>query len=107
MDGHDVGRGRGGIEAAFAALAESGTGLTGLGIEGDILYGPAQVRALVEAARSAGVDARYRELASGKGHDAFLIEWDQLTVVLGEALSDGVERAERQASQLESAAGAA
>ena len=94
MDGHDVGRGRGGIEAAFAALAESGTGLTGLGIEGDILYGPAQVRALVEAARSAGVDARYRELASGKGHDAFLIEWDQLSAVLGEALSDGVERAE-------------
>ena len=87
MDGHDVGRGRGGIQAAFAALAESGTGLTGLGIEGDILYGPAQVRALVEAARSAGVDAQYRELASGKGHDAFLIEWDQLTVVLGEALA--------------------
>jgi homoserine O-acetyltransferase len=96
MDGHDVGRGRGGIEAAFAALAASGTGLTGLGIEGDILYGPAQVQALVAAARSAGVEASYRELASSKGHDAFLIEWDQLTAVLTEALADGVERGERQ-----------
>ena len=46
MDGHDVGRGRGGIVEAFRRLADAGTGLTGLGIEGDILYGPAQVRAL-------------------------------------------------------------
>ena len=93
MDGHDVGRGRGGIEAAFTALADAGTGLTGLGIEGDILYGPAQVKALVAAARSAGVDATYRELASTKGHDAFLIEWDQLSAVLGEALADARLRA--------------
>ncbi len=107
MDGHDVGRGRGGIEAAFAALAASGTGLTGLGIEGDILYGPAQVRALVDAALAAGVDATYRELASGKGHDAFLIEWDQLTAVLAEALADGVERAERRVASRLEAAGAA
>ena len=93
MDGHDVGRGRGGVEAAFKALADAGTGLTGLGIEGDILYGPAQVKALVAAARSAGVDATYRELASTKGHDAFLIEWDQLSAVLGEALADARLRA--------------
>jgi homoserine O-acetyltransferase len=93
MDGHDIGRGRGGILAAFGALAASGAGLTGLGIEGDILYGPAQVRALVETAAAAGVDAGYRELASTKGHDAFLIEWDQLTRILGEALADARARA--------------
>ncbi len=96
MDGHDVGRDRGGIEAAFGALGDAGTGLTGLGIEGDILYGPAQVRALVASARAAGVDATYRELASTKGHDAFLIEWDQLTRILGDALADArVRRARR------------
>ncbi len=96
MDGHDVGRGRGGVEAAFTALAAFDVGLTGLGIQDDILYGPAQVQALVAAARSAGVDAAYRELRSTKGHDAFLIEWDQLTRVLGDALADArVRRARR------------
>ena len=92
MDSHDVGRGRGGIGAAFRVLEATGTGLTGIGIEGDILFGPAQVRALVDAATGAGVDAVYRELASSKGHDAFLIEWDQLTGFLREALADGLAR---------------
>jgi len=86
MDHHDIGRERGGIDAALATLAGGGTILTGLGIEGDILYGPSQVRALVDGAAAAGVSARYRELHSSKGHDAFLVEWPQLTEVLVEAL---------------------
>ena len=32
-------------------------------------------------------DARYREIHSTKGHDAFLVEWDQLTALLREALA--------------------
>jgi homoserine O-acetyltransferase len=86
MDRHDIGDGRGGSDQALALLAAAGTRITGLGIEGDILYGPAQVRALVDAASAAGIRARYRELRSSKGHDAFLVEWDQLTAVLREAL---------------------
>ena len=86
MDLHDVGRDRDGVAAALRGLAAAGTRLIGLGISGDILYGPVQVRALVANARSAGVTAAYRELASTKGHDAFLVEWDQLGVVLAEAL---------------------
>jgi homoserine O-acetyltransferase len=62
-----------------------------VGIEGDLLYGPRQVRALVDAARTAGVEATYREIRSDKGHDAFLVEWDQMTDVLRAAL---VERDE-------------
>jgi homoserine O-acetyltransferase len=96
MDGHDAGRGRGGIVEAFRRLAAADVGLTGLGIEGDLLYGPAQVRSLVEAAAAAGVDASYRELESTKGHDAFLTEWDQLTRILGDALADGVARGARR-----------
>jgi len=87
MDLHDIGRGRGGIVAALGALADGGSSLIGLGISGDILYGPAQVKALVEDAQAAGVRAAYRELASTKGHDAFLVEWDQLGTVLAEALN--------------------
>jgi homoserine O-acetyltransferase len=88
MDAHDIGRGRGGVPAALRRLAPAGTRLTGLGIAGDILYGPDQVRALVGDAASAGVRAGYRELRSTKGHDAFLVEWDQLAAVLGEVLAD-------------------
>lgn len=87
MDRHDVGAGRGGVSAALAALATSRTGLTGVGIEGDILYGPAQVRAVVETAAAVGVTATYREVRSTKGHDAFLVEWDQLAAILGETLA--------------------
>jgi len=87
MDAHDIGRGRGGAVAALGPLAASGTRLTGVGITGDILFGPRQVRALVEAARAAGVEAAYREIASDKGHDAFLVEWDQLRAIVDEALA--------------------
>jgi homoserine O-acetyltransferase/O-succinyltransferase len=86
MDGHDIGAGRGGIRAAFGRLAAAGTGVTGIGIEDDILYGPRQVGELVDAARDAGADARYREIRSTKGHDAFLVEWGQLTSLLSETL---------------------
>jgi len=86
MDRHDIGVAWDGPEGAFGRLAGGGTRLTGVGIEGDILYGPRQVRALVDAAQAAGVDARYREIHSTKGHDAFLVEWDRLSALLREAL---------------------
>ncbi len=118
MDAHDVGRDRGGIEAAFRALAPAsggdgaggaggsegrgagagrgpGTIVTGVGIVGDILYGPVQVRALVEAAKAAGVDARYVEFQSDKGHDAFLVEWAVLDRILRSALDEAVAAAAR------------
>ena len=86
MDTHDIGRDRGGEVAALQKLAAYGTQLTGVGIEGDILYGTNQVQAMVESAKGAGMDAAYREICSTKGHDAFLVEWDQLQTILGEAL---------------------
>jgi homoserine O-acetyltransferase len=86
MDTHDIGRDRDGAVAALRRLAAYGTRLTGVGIEGDILYGTNQVQDLVEAATTSGMDAAYREILSTKGHDAFLVEWDQLTTLLAEAL---------------------
>lgn len=95
MDAHDVGRGRGGIEAALAMLARGGSGgrgtiLTGVGIVGDILYGPDQVRALTDAAAGGGVDARYIEFRSSKGHDAFLVEWAVLDGLLRDAIEEAL-----------------
>ncbi len=86
MDTHDIGRDRGGPVGAMRRLAAYGTRLTGVGIEGDILYGTNQVQAMVDAANEAGMDAAYREILSTKGHDAFLVEWDQLKTILAEAL---------------------
>jgi homoserine O-acetyltransferase len=86
MDSHDIGRGRGGTEAALATLNHGDTVLVGLGIEGDILFGPAQVQAVLAAARAAGLPTRYEELRSSKGHDAFLVEWERLTTIFRRAL---------------------
>jgi homoserine O-acetyltransferase len=88
MDRHDVGTAWGGFDGAFARLRDGGTRLTGVGIQDDILFGPRQVRLMVDAAIAAGADARYREIRSTKGHDAFLVEWDQLTELIREALRD-------------------
>jgi len=90
MDRHDAGAGRGGLVSALSRLADHGVRVTGLGIEGDILYGPDQVRALAEAAAAAGAHARYLELRSTKGHDAFLVEWDQLADVVGRVLAEAL-----------------
>jgi homoserine O-acetyltransferase len=90
MDRHDAGAGRGGLRPALAGLADRGVRVVGLGIEGDILYGPAQVRALVAAAAAEGAHARYLELRSTKGHDAFLVEWDQLTGIVGDVLAEAL-----------------
>lgn len=86
MDRHDIGVRWGGQAAAFRRLAVAGVALTGVGIQDDILYGPRQVHAFVDAATAAGVAADYREIRSTKGHDAFLVEWDRLTSLLSEAL---------------------
>jgi homoserine O-acetyltransferase len=87
MDLHDIGDGRGGIETALLALATNAVRLTGVGIQDDILYGPRQVHVLVDTALAAGVPATYREIRSDKGHDAFLVEWDQLRAIIDEALA--------------------
>ncbi len=105
MDAHDIGRDRGGMVEAFRIIARAETGLTGIGIEGDLLYGPDQVRLLVGEAAAAGVDAGYREIETTKGHDGFLIEWDQLSRLLGAALADGLARSAARTVALGAGAG--
>ncbi len=80
MDLHDVGDLR---AAAEATAARVGT-VIGVGVDSDLLYAAAEVRSWTDAYRAAGVDARYREIMSPAGHDAFLIEWDQVKAILSE-----------------------
>lgn len=59
----------------------------GVGISSDWLYPPQSIRELVSQMKSVGLDARYAEITSPNGHDAFLQEWDQLTDLIGSALT--------------------
>jgi homoserine O-acetyltransferase len=90
MDRHDIGAGRGGVGPALARLADHGVRLTGLGISGDILFGPQQVRTLVDAVSAEGGHARYVEVQSTKGHDAFLAEWDAMAAILRGVLDEAL-----------------
>jgi homoserine O-acetyltransferase/O-succinyltransferase len=87
MDLHDLGRGRGGMAGAFARVRAP---LLSVGVGSDILYPPHQSREIVELATAAGLDATFAELDSPHGHDAFLIESDQLGAMI-RAFIDRVE----------------
>jgi homoserine O-acetyltransferase len=80
MDLHDVGD----IGAAARETAQRVTEVIGVGVDSDILYYPSEVRDWVSAYRAAGANARYTEIKSLYGHDAFLIEWDQVSEILRE-----------------------
>lgn len=79
MDLHDLGRGRGSLEAALRRIAAP---VLSMGITSDILYPAYQSVDLADGVRSAGGDARYVELDSPHGHDAFLIDIDQVAAAL-------------------------
>jgi len=85
MDLHDVGRGRNGIAEAMKRLR---CPVLAVGVESDILYPLYQSQEIVAAARANGVPARIVELDSPHGHDAFLIEHEQLGLPLSAFLDD-------------------
>jgi homoserine O-acetyltransferase len=87
MDLHDLARGRNGFDGAFARLRAP---LLSVGVSSDILYPAHQSREIAELAKRAGAPASYEELDSPHGHDAFLIEIDQLGGVVRQFL-DSVE----------------
>ena len=75
MDLHDVARSRGNLAAAMARVTAASLVL---GISSDLLYPNYQQRQIDEMLRSEGVWSRYVEIDSPHGHDAFLINLDQL-----------------------------
>jgi homoserine O-acetyltransferase len=78
MDLHDLGD----LRVAARDTASRVARVVGVGIDSDILYLPEEVRDWVTAYQAGGVTAEYREIASLHGHDAFLIEWDQVERIL-------------------------
>ncbi len=89
MDLHDVARGRGSIAGAMARVQAA---CLVIGISSDLLYPNYQQRQIDEVLRSEGVTSRYVEVDSPHGHDAFLINLDQLADPIAEFLDQVSER---------------
>lgn len=83
MDTHDISRNRGTYEEVLRAL---NIPVLVIGIDTDILYPPFEQKEIAELIPG----AEYREIISEYGHDAFLIEFDQINYFMNEF--KGVEK---------------
>jgi homoserine O-acetyltransferase/O-succinyltransferase len=75
MDSHDIGRGRGGAEKA---LSEIKSKILAIGVDKDLLFLKEESQFIAQFAKKGS----YREIHSTLGHDAFLIEYEQLQYIL-------------------------
>lgn len=80
MDLHDVTHGRGSLEETLGALHQP---TLAIGITSDILYPASEQQELARLIP----EACYREITSPCGHDAFLIEYDQLNPIVAAFLA--------------------
>jgi len=81
MNSHDVGRGRGGVQAALERVTAD---LTVVAIDSDRLYPPRLSHEISQASASSGPT---RVITSVHGHDGFLIEIAQVGQIVRESLS--------------------
>jgi homoserine O-acetyltransferase/O-succinyltransferase len=83
MDLYDLGR-DGGLDYWIGKIAAP---VLLVGIRSDWLFPPDVICELAARLTGAGKDARYEELDSPHGHDAFLKEWKQMTEAIGPFVS--------------------
>lgn len=79
MDSHDIGAG--GLSAQ-QALSRITSDVLLVGVDSDILFPPHEIRDIARHIQR----ARYREISSVYGHDAFLIEYKQLEDIIADYL---------------------
>ena len=75
MDLHDVARGRGNLETAVSRITAP---VLSVGISSDILYPTYQQKQIRDLINQTGGSCEYFEIDSPHGHDAFLINLDQV-----------------------------
>ena len=80
MDMHDIGKDRGGIETALRNIK---CRVNCIGISSDILYPLEEQKEMANSIPN----ATYSEISSIHGHDAFLIEFEQLDKIIREFLN--------------------
>lgn len=93
LDTHDVGRGRGGVEAALGSLTVP---VLVIGVDSDALY-PLELQRNMAMATPGGSLA---VLSSPHGHDGFLIEIDRLNTVVSAWMCDIVPSSVSSAAHL-------
>ncbi len=76
MDTHDVSRGRGGYEAALRSIEQPALVI---GIDSDVLYPMEEQEELVDLIPNSELAV----VTSAHGHDAFLIEFEQMSDIVG------------------------
>jgi homoserine O-acetyltransferase len=75
MDSHDLGRNRGGVEIALQGITAR---VLAIGVNSDLLFLSEESRFLSQHAQR----GTFKEIHSTAGHDAFLIEFEQLSYFL-------------------------
>jgi len=89
MDLHDVSEGRGDVVSALDRVT---CRVLVLGISSDNLYPPAEVKLGADILAHLGRDVHYAEIRSPNGHDAFLLDTDQIATILSDLRSGRLRR---------------
>ena len=84
MDLHDIARGRGNLETAVSRITAP---VLSVGISSDILYPTYQQKQIRDLINQTGGSCEYFEIDSPHGHDAFLINLDQVGRPVAEFLA--------------------
>jgi homoserine O-acetyltransferase len=94
MDYFDLAQPSGSLEEAFAKVQAR---FLVISFSSDWLFPSYQSKAIVSACRRVGADVIYTEIQTDYGHDAFLLESEQLTSLITNFLAHGMEEAPRSA----------
>lgn len=90
MDTHDLGRNRGGVETALAAIEAE---VLVVGIREDQLFPVQQQRELYTLLKNLGKKCELLEISSEYGHDAFLVEYEKTGPRIRQFLDQGLNGA--------------
>jgi len=85
MDLHDIGRGRGGVEQALRRVQVPTLTVS---IDSDALYFPYQQEQIRDVLHAQGTPVEHAVIRSEHGHDAFLLETEQVSEAVAGFLAD-------------------